>query len=509
MGGFGEWRYWFKLLFGPLIFILLALVPPLPLVEEAALTAGAAFPKSPQIALGVLLWIASWWITEVAPLGLSALIAPLIFSSLGFISWKDALRSFMDPIIWIFMGGFALAKAFQVWHLDKRVAFRLSTLYRGRNPMLNAFFIACLPVFVLTVTGSITASTTLMYPIVLAYLSTIGFRMGSKFAEATMIALGQAATAGAMFLLISTPPNLIAKRVIEEFMPGVSLTFFDWFIVGSLHAFIGLIVSWILTFGIIKIEVKEIIIDPSLMEEKRKALGPMSLGEKLVAIVFILTVTLWMLPGLTMIIANINPEYELLSIIVRQYLPEVLPAVLAIFLLGLIRVNDRPLLTWDDIETGIDWNVVFLFGGGIAMGKALQNSGFSEWLALLITSAGGEWTKSPWAISALSALLGFAITYPASNTASSIIACPLAAALAKGAGLNPMPAIISAALASSISSALPSTTPPMAIVYGSGYVRLWSMFKVGMVSDAIRLIILVLLEPYLTDYLMHIKGLSP
>ena len=85
--------------------------------------------------------------SEVIPLDLSALIIPIIFSTLNLISWKDALRSFMDPIIWIFMGGFVLARAFQIWHLDKRVAFRLSTIYKGKSPMLSAFLIVCLPVF--------------------------------------------------------------------------------------------------------------------------------------------------------------------------------------------------------------------------------------------------------------------------------------------------------------------------------------------------------------------------
>ncbi len=497
-----------KLALGPVIFIALLLLPPLPYVREAAVLADAPFSNAPQVALGVLLWIAYWWVTEVIPLGLSALIAPMLFSSLNLISWKSALRSFMDPIIWIFMGGFVLARAFQVWGLDKRIAFKLSTIYKGGNPMLSAFFIACLPVFALTITGSITASTSLMYPIVLAYLSTMGFSRDSRFAEATMLALGQAATAGAMFLLISTPPNLIAKRVVEEYLPGVNLTFFDWFIVGSLHAFIGLIITWIATFTLIKIEVKEIDIDESLIKEKMRSLGSMKLEEKLVTMIFILTLLLWMLPGLLLVFSNIWSEYEPLANLAKTYIPEVLPAVLAIFLLGFIRVGDRPLLTWDEIETSIDWNVIFLFGGGIVMGAALQNSGFSEWLALIVTHIGGEWAKNPWAISAISAFLGFLITYPASNTASSLIACPLAAALAKGAGLNPMPAIISAALASSISSALPSTTPPMAIVYGSGYVRLWSMFKVGMVSDVVRLIILIFLEPYLADALMLIKGLK-
>ncbi|MCS7384759.1 MAG: SLC13 family permease, partial [archaeon GB-1867-097] len=162
----------------------------------------------------------------------------------------------------------------------------------------------------------------------------------------------------------------------------------------------------------------------------------------------------------------------------------------------------------DEIETGIDWNVIFIFGGGIAMGKALENSGFTNWLSLIVMNVGGGWANNPWTISAISAILGFLLTYPASNTASSIIACPLAAALAKGAGVNPIPPILSAALASSISSALPSTTPPMAIVYGSGYVKLWNMFKVGMLSDLIRLILLILLEPYLASFLLALKGLK-
>ncbi|MEM2137044.1 MAG: anion permease, partial [Candidatus Methanomethylicia archaeon] len=185
----------FKLLFGPVIFLLLFIIPPLPMVYDASLIAGAPMPKAPQIALGGMIWIASWWIFEVVPLGVSSLLAPLIFSLLSFVSWQDSLTSFMDSIIWVFIGGFALARAFQVWDLDKRIAFKLSNIYKGENPLLSAFFIACLPAFILTITGSITASTAIVYPIVAAYLSSMGFVRGSSFAEATMLSLAQASTA--------------------------------------------------------------------------------------------------------------------------------------------------------------------------------------------------------------------------------------------------------------------------------------------------------------------------
>jgi sodium-dependent dicarboxylate transporter 2/3/5 len=107
---------------GPILFFLLAVLPPLPFVTQASQQAKAPFPNALQVALGGLIWVARWWIFEVAPLGLTGLLAAVFFSFLGFVSWGDSLKSFTDPIIWVFMGGFVLAKAFQVSGLDRRIA---------------------------------------------------------------------------------------------------------------------------------------------------------------------------------------------------------------------------------------------------------------------------------------------------------------------------------------------------------------------------------------------------
>jgi sodium-dependent dicarboxylate transporter 2/3/5 len=179
-------------------------------------------------------------------------------------------------------------------------------------------------------------------------------------------------------------------------------------------------------------------------------------------------------------------------------MPEAMPAVLVILLAGLIRIRNEPLLKWDEIARGIDWNIVFLFGGGIALGMGLEASGFAHWLAGQVAHSLGA-NPGEWTIFAVSCLLGFTLTYAASNTAAALISCPIAATLALGAGVSPVAPIIGAALACSISSAIPSTTPPMAIVYSSGYVRIWTMFKVGIVSDLIRLGALILIGPFLTS----------
>ena len=495
------------LVVGPLIFLVLVLMPvPQSMADTVAGMDEDIRPstdRAPQIALGTLLWVLVWWVTECVPLGIAALIPPLVFSMTRIVQWKTALTAFTDPIIWIFMAGFVLAAAFRKWELDRRIAIRLGLLYKGSNPMIAAFFVAALPVFILTLTGSITASTAVVFPFLIAYLSMVGIKSGSKYSEACMLVLAQAATAGAMLLLISTPPNLIAKSIALEYAE-VDLTFLDWLVVGTPHAIIGLLISWFVVFKVIKPGEKTVAADKSKMVAVSKQLGRMSRGEKVVAAMLVLAVSLWIFPSAVKVASHYAPGLEGLSADLSVVMPEAMPAVLIIILAGLIRIRGEPVLKWDEIAKGIDWNVVFLFGGGIALGIGLANSGFANWLADGVASAMGD-DPSAWGIYAISCVLGFVLTYAASNTAAALISCPIAATLAIGAGFSGpelLPPIIGAGLACSISSAIPSTTPPMAIVYSSGYVKIWTMFKVGIVSDLLRLAALIVLGPLFASLLI-------
>lgn len=487
------------LIVGPLLFLVVVAVPEPQSMADAA--AGMDAPtRAPQIALGTLLWVLTWWVTECVPLGIAALLPPMVFSLSRIVSWKTSLTSFTDPIIWIFMAGFVLAAAFRKWELDRRIAIKLGLLYKGSNPMVAAFFVAALPVFILTLTGSITASTAVVFPFLMAYLSMAGVKTGGRYSEACMLVLAQAATAGAMLLLISTPPNLIAKSTALEYA-DIDLTFVDWLIVGTPHAIIGLVVTWIVVFKVLRPGEKSIAADKSKMVNLARQLGRMSRGEKAAAGLLTLALVLWMLPSVVKVAAGYDPGLQGLSDDLTQIMPEAMPAVLVIILAGLIRVRGEPILKWDELARGIDWNIVFLFGGGIALGIGLAESGFANWLADAVSGAMGE-SPSAWAIYAVACVLGFLLTYAASNTAAALISCPIAATLALGAGISPVAPIIGAGLACSISSAIPSTTPPMAIVYSSGYVRIWSMFKVGIVSDLLRLGALIVIGPVLVDLLL-------
>ncbi|OGS55814.1 MAG: hypothetical protein A3K60_04225 [Euryarchaeota archaeon RBG_19FT_COMBO_56_21] len=484
------------LILGPLLFII-AIAVPTPDAMASAADVNEVFERAPQVAVGTLLWVLVWWVTECVPLGIAALIPPLIFSMSRILTWRTALTSFTDPIIWIFMAGFVLATAFRKWELDRRIAVRLGSVYKGGNAMIAAFFVACLPVFILTLTGSITASTSVVFPFLIAYLSMTGVKAGGKYSEASMLALAQAATAGAMLLLISTPPNLIAKSTVEEVTAGATdVTFLDWILVGTPHALIGLVVSWFVVFRVIRPEEKKLCPDESKMCTVQKQLGRMSRGEKVALGLLLTAIALWLFPSLVKMVASSFPSWDEFSDDLTAIMPEAMPAVLVIILAGLLRIRGEPVLKWEEIAKGIDWNVIFLFGGGIALGMGLEASGFADWLASGVQSSLGS-NPSEWAIFAVSCALGFTLSYAASNTAAALISCPIAASLAFGAGLSPVGPIIGAALACSISSAIPSTTPPMAIVYSSGYVKIWTMFKVGIISDLIRLAALIILGPLL------------
>jgi sodium-dependent dicarboxylate transporter 2/3/5 len=412
-------------------------------------------------------------------------------------------------------------------------------------------------------TGSITASTTIVFPFLIAFMNILNIpvrynddgsgkkspdghafhssltsgssspsfhdssssreykqQKRSNYAEASFLSLGQAASAGAMLLLISTAPNLIAKATVEEFVPGQTISFTDWFVIGTPHAVMGLLVSWSVIFLIIKPEMKSLPATRSQFKERLKNMGKMQREEKAVLGILLAAMFLWTAPSLlrssgaaAATFTSGNTTTAAVPDLVTAFAnntTEAVPALMIIVAVALVRTGRSrpPLLKWEEMTKAVDWNIVLLFGGGLALGMGMEASGLADWIGLQISSlivGGTAATTSSMSclVFAVSAIMGFAISYTASNTASAVITCPIAATIAIGAGVNPIPPIIAAGLACSISTAIPSTTPPMAIVYSSRVVRISSMLKTGLVSDFVRLALLLLLGPPLISLILR------
>ena len=302
-----------------------------------------------------------------------------------------------------------------------------------------------------------------------------------------------------MLLLISTAPNLIAKATVEEFVPGKTVSFTNWFIIGTPQAIIGLLVSWAVIFLMMKPEFHSLPVNRDQFRSSLESIGKITREENIVLSILISALILWIVPSLLKSI-NGDSQFGIYSGLVGVFIkniPESVPALLIILSIGLIRPRrNTQLLTWDEMTRAVDWNIVLMFGGGLVLGLGIESSGLSSWIAMELSSNfGSEFTS--WSIFGMSAILGFIMSYGASNTASAVIVCPLAATLAIGAGLDPIPPILAAGLACSISSSIPSTTPPMAIIYSSRKVKISNMFKTGITSDLIRLAILLLIGPLL------------
>ena len=492
---------------GPLLFIICLLLPNDVAMTEAAKAAGISLMEGPKYGLGVLLWTATWWIFETTALGLAALVPPILFGVVGLLVWKEALAPFMDPLIWVIISGFVFAKSFQVWGLDKRVALTLASLTKTRNPAVGAFFVACLPVFLLTMTGSMTAATSIVYGFVIAFLLRQGFKQGSAYGSATMLALGQAATAGSLLFLTSTTTNLIGKKTVLE-ATGVNITFVDWFYIGTIHAIIGLFLTWFIVYKVIKPEVKELPFDASTLKKELNDLGLITRGEKMTIGMLLFTLMLWIIPGLVANFAVDNADLRPLSALLAKVLPEAAPAVLAMFLFPLLRAGDRPLLKWDEfLNESVNWDIVFLVGGGITLGLGLMKSGFSNWVGIIFKGFMGP-APNEFVIFGACCLIGFLLSYPASNTGAASVACPLAVSLSAAAGINPIAPIIGAAIATTIPSTLPSTTPAMAIAYSSGYVKMKDMIKVGIIADTIRFALLIAIGLPVIKWFLAMKGIA-
>ena len=481
------------LILGPLVFTLMVLLPPIPGLCEASISVNA-YPKAAQITLGLLLWVICWWIFEVVPLGLTGLLPALILPMFGILEWRYALPTYLSPIIWIFMGAFALANAFRVSGLDRRIVSFLSGLYRGESFPISVFTTICLPTFFLSMIGSITGAASIMLPITLAYLSAIHGR-SREVEEMTLLLMANAATAGALLFLISTPPNLIGKAVVEEFT-GRTISFFDWFIFGTPQALFGLITSWLILILLYR---RYLNVKPPRSSVIRE---PMGFAEKSVLAVFILAITLWSTPGLLSITASVTgiPFLTFLASIFKRYIPEYAPAIIILILLPLIRYRGKHILPFNQMVKGIDWNTIFLFGGGLLLGKGIVSSGLAEWISSTVRVYCSE--ASTLTITLVTATLAFCLTQVASNTATANIFCPIAATVALGVNVNPVIPILTTAMACSIACTLPASTPPMAIAYSTGVIRVKSMLKVGIIAGTVRLVFLVLTAPYLLSLIV-------
>lgn len=443
-------------------------------------------PRAHRLA-AVFTWAVVYWVTEAVPVPVTAVLASVLSVLLGIAPAQAVLAPYGDPIIFLFIGSFMLAAAFQETGLDRRVAFGLLRFpWATRTPSRVLATLGVIT-WAISLWMSNTATTAIMLPVGLGILKSMGEtpppgsavsdgRNGFPIALLLMLAWGS--STGGIGTPVGSPPNLIAISMLRE-LAGRRLTFFDWMSVALPMALLMLGLCWViltLRYGGPTRSGADL---QRHVAAERARLGPWRRGEANVAAVFVLAVILWVLPGAT---AMISPQATLPRFFER-HLPEAIVALGTAVLLFLLPTDLRRgkfTLTWRG-AVGIDWGTILLFGGGLSLGKLMFETKLAEAVGTAVVHAAGA--DSVWALTAVAIVLGIVLSEASSNTASASMLVPTIIAVAAGSGMNPIPPVLGATLGASFGFMLPVSTPPNAIVYGSGLVPLKDMMTSGIWLD--------------------------
>lgn len=472
------------LLAAPAVFVAL-LVAPL----------GGLAPPAHRMA-AVMGLVVTLWITEALPLAVTAMLGPVLAVVLGVTTGRTALAPFADPIIFLFIGGFFLAQAMFVHGVDRRVAYAaLSIPGVGTSAfrILLAYGGVCAA---LSMWISNTATTAMMFPIglsIVAHLHRASPREQQasvrRFAMAMMLLTSFAASVGGMGTPVGTPPNLIGIGMLEKIV-GVKIDFFTWMafglpLVAVLFAYLIAQFWWSSARGMRVAEGST-----EMVRQELGRLGRMSAGQRNVLVAFGVTVALWVTPG---VFAILGLDQTPAARAYAAAMPEGVAAMVGAFLLFVLPVEWRErrfTLTWEE-AVKIDWGIVLLYGGGLALGELSFSTGLAEALGRGVTA----WLPSHSTLALTMLFTGSAIVVSeaASNTASANMIVPIAIAVSQAAGVRPIEPVLGATLGASMGFMMPVSTPPNAIVYSSGYVPIGQMMRHGVLLDVVAFVAIVAL----------------
>jgi len=481
---------------GPLVALAISLSPT---PASMAQYAPAGFPDAPKLVLAIAAWTFAWWISGALPLGITALLpgicASILYASgpraFGYASAGAAVKAvfstYMDPTIVLFLGGFILASAIAATGLDKRIAYGLAASRFAGDSIARTSLMVWAACWFLSMWISNTAATMILYPIALSILTATGSKPGSKFGEFLMLGLAYAASAGGLATVIGTPPNLLAVSALEG-AKVASIPFANWMLFGIPTSIAALATLFAALWLIYRPGSGGEAVSKEEIEGFKRALGPMGKGERIVLAGFALTVALWILRGLPDALRYTDPALaERLSPIEVLLPNDCIPPLivgLALFAIPISLRPYRPLLDWESGMKYVEWEVLLIFGGGLVLGDAILKSGLAKWMAASLM--GGRMDAA--LLAAIGVAMGFAITQFTSNTSTAAMLAPLIVGIGRELGMGAGGvafAVVSSALATSFALMFPVSTPPNAIVYGSGYIRMNRMAIVGLIIGLI------------------------
>ena len=474
------------LILGPLVFSLILLF------FEAD---GLSFEA--KCILASTAWMAVWWVTECVPISVTALLPIVLFPLTGGMDLSTTTAAYGHKLVFLFVGGFMIALAIEKWHLHKRLALNIIRMTgSNKSRVILGFMLATA---FLSMWISNTATSIMILPVGLAIISQLKDDPNTKenenkvFGKSLMIAIAYSASIGGMATLIGTPPNMVLAGVVEESY-GIKLNMFDWMKFGVPLSSFLLMICWVyLTKIAFKFKNEDFSAGRDEILRQIKKLGSFSNEEIKVLIVFTLTALGWILRGS-----------------IEKIFPLIDDTIIAIFFAVILFIiptsnnkSDKTILVWDD-TVKLPWGILILFGGGMAIASAFGKSGLALWIADLLQNLNGIPLFLIILIIVTSINL---LTEVTSNMATTAMLLPVLVTIALAIEIHPYFLLVSATLAASCAFMLPISTPPNAVVFSSGFLKIEDMFKKGIWMNMISIITITLVVYYTLPYVFEMTAM--
>jgi sodium-dependent dicarboxylate transporter 2/3/5 len=446
--------------------------------------------------LACTLWIAFWWITEAIPIAVTSLLPIILFPLSGAMDISTTTAAYGHRFVFLFLGGFILAIAIERWNLHKRIALNIIRLI-GTNVKLIILGFMVATAF-LSMWISNTATSVMILPIGIAIITQLKDNPDTLenetriFGKALMLAIAYSASIGGVGTLIGTPPNLVLAGILQE-LYQVEVTFLSWMKFGVPISVVLLFICWkYLT------EIRFTFVQKSFpggraeIYRQLRALGKINYEEKIVLVVFVCTALAWILRSLVLdrLIPGIDDTIIALA------------AGVSLFILPARKGANRRLLNWEE-AVNLPWGILLLFGGGMALATGFQESGLAEWIGTQINVLEGA------PLLVLLLVLVFAVNFLTeitSNLATAAMCLPILAAVSIALDVHPYTLMVGVTVAASCAFMLPVATPPNAVVFGSGYLRISDMVRSGVWMNLISVILVTLATYFLLPYLWEFNA---
>ncbi len=483
-----NWLPRIGLIAGPLVFFCILFF-----VKAEGLTSEA------NLMLALTAWMATWWITEALPIAGTALLPLVVLPLVGVLPIEDIASNYMDPTVMLYMGGFLLATAIEKWNLHQRIALNIINLLGTDLRRIVLGFILATGFLSMWISNSATAL--MMLPIGLAVVSQFKSHLGqgqeklaSHLGKNIMLGIAYSASIGGMATLIGTPTNNILRAVVEK-LYNYTIDFNEWMLFALPFTMILTAICWIylVNFGNPLPRNFKLNEAKSVISNQLNSLGKITFEEKTVLVVFGTVCFAWITRSF--LLTPLIPELDDTII--------ALIGVLFLLLLPSSGQNGEKgrILDWTTAEK-IPWGVLILFGGGLALAQGFKETGLADWIGQRLTLIEGVGFFMLLMI--IIAAVNF-LTEVTSNVATASMLLPILASVAIKLDLHPLGIMVGATLAASCAFMLPVATPPNAVVFGSGYLKIKDMVKAGLWLNILSIILLSLMVYFVLPWLWNIN----